>query len=1091
MKSQRKFYALLLALLLVPAMAFAAWAQQSDEDVNDEEPLDAVVTIFDSGSDEDGREILDRDIESDDDPEAPEVTGKIGILAWGKGPISIKKGDIDTLAGGIYAAAEGGKIDISAGSIFSSYGIFSYLNGGSLTADTGTINADRDFGLGIRAENGGKAEFLISGGASSNTTSDSAETEDTTGGGIFAISDGISAEADNAEIDIHTDTVEAGGFGADLTAQNGGKITVDSEEISGDDTGVSIHSYGNGSEISVDSYDLYAKNIGLDIFAEENGKASVKTNDGSVIADHAVDIHNEGGTVDVNTGELEGSSGLTIRSGSGETKVTTADMLIENYGLRVNLTTPETEGEDPESTSAQSSSTSAPVAEVTINGDIANVFEAPETGEGGIEAPEEPIDPESVSPLSGKDAADTEPDEDPWTEEIEWEEDEDGWNDEPAAPGDGEEIDWDEWDPEEDISQESDPTGVASGVILNADINNAQVKVSVNGINVLGGNEMSAENAAAITFKASDTVETGYGNIIQALDGGTVEASFDKDVIAGGKAVDTFADGTGNVNVNVSEEIKSESTDTETAGISAVSMDTAETVINAGKSINVSYVAEEKDPNAIAYGIMTRNTGGKITIDAAEGLSVSGPQAVGVQLINDADFVDPDEITEVNSSGPKAAGENAPVTIVTIGQDISVKGDSNAVGAYILNRGELKLTVGKRDENTKGIIAEGNPASGMSIVSDGTTFIEVFGNVRGTDYGLSVNAADDLEEMGDDFDITHANIDILVSETISGRKQSLEVNQDQTSEQLDLTVWQIELNGSKDAALDADKTPNEDIENNIKYIVRIAPDSADKIEAVKEDGSPLETSHGYPAAKAGEKVYVKAVNDYELKGAYNGKTGKTPLQQDQNGYYLEIPVGGGVWLSVGEQPQPVVPSDGMNFYPFGDLSWLFDRELPGTGFSAAHFTPLPARPQDLSYNSTGLLLQLPTLDVMEPIVTIPRSEDGSYPVEWLDRSIGLLEQSSLPGEGITVLTGHNHMNTTEIGPFLFIRDMEEGDRIMITDEDNMMRIYRVYGNYKITSNNFASVAGNVRENALVLITCEDESVEGGYLNRRVIFAEPL
>ena len=33
---------------------------------------------------------------------------------------------------------------------------------------------------------------------------------------------------------------------------------------------------------------------------------------------------------------------------------------------------------------------------------------------------------------------------------------------------------------------------------------------------------------------------------------------------------------------------------------------------------------------------------------------------------------------------------------------------------------------------------------------------------------------------------------------------------------------------------------------------------------------------------------------------------------------------------------------------------------------------------------------------------------------------------SLPGEGITVLTGHNHLNTGEIGPFLFLNRLEAG-----------------------------------------------------------------
>jgi hypothetical protein len=62
---------------------------------------------------------------------------------------------------------------------------------------------------------------------------------------------------------------------------------------------------------------------------------------------------------------------------------------------------------------------------------------------------------------------------------------------------------------------------------------------------------------------------------------------------------------------------------------------------------------------------------------------------------------------------------------------------------------------------------------------------------------------------------------------------------------------------------------------------------------------------------------------------------------------------------------------------------------------------------------------------------------------------------------------------------------------MINGKFNEMQTWRVYGNYKIASDGFASIADEIRENALVLITCEDEAVEGGYLNRRVILAEPM
>ena len=216
-------------------------------------------------------------------------------------------------------------------------------------------------------------------------------------------------------------------------------------------------------------------------------------------------------------------------------------------------------------------------------------------------------------------------------------------------------------------------------------------------------------------------------------------------------------------------------------------------------------------------------------------------------------------------------------------------------------------------------------------------------------------------------------------------------------------------------------------------------------------------------------------------GWFDAPTGGNQLTKDDdltgvNGLYAH-------WESDERQPVPPTPD-----YP--DWFWLLDGELPATGFSAAHVTPLKERPQGLVYGATGFTLQIPKLDVTESIVNVPAADD-KYPVEWLGSEVGLLEGSSLPGEGVTVLTGHNHLNTTEIGPFLFLGTLDKGDRLMVSNKQNKVMSYQVYGNYKVASDGFALIADEIHENALILITCEDESVDGGYLNRRVILAEPL
>ena len=119
--------------------------------------------------------------------------------------------------------------------------------------------------------------------------------------------------------------------------------------------------------------------------------------------------------------------------------------------------------------------------------------------------------------------------------------------------------------------------------------------------------------------------------------------------------------------------------------------------------------------------------------------------------------------------------------------------------------------------------------------------------------------------------------------------------------------------------------------------------------------------------------------------------------------------------------------------------------------------------------------------------------DEEYPVTWLGASAGLLEGSALPGEGRALLTGHNHLNTMEAGPFALIETLSEGDRIFVTDPGNGLQIFEVYMNTKIDEFDFAGLykISESDEHSLTLITCEDERPEGGYANRRIIAAKPI
>ena len=101
----------------------------------------------------------------------------------------------------------------------------------------------------------------------------------------------------------------------------------------------------------------------------------------------------------------------------------------------------------------------------------------------------------------------------------------------------------------------------------------------------------------------------------------------------------------------------------------------------------------------------------------------------------------------------------------------------------------------------------------------------------------------------------------------------------------------------------------------------------------------------------------------------------------------------------------------------------------------------------------------------------------------------------MPGEGYSFIAAHNTLNDTEYGPFAMLGTLEVNDLITISGNgksNKNLKTFRVFENTILTPGDMKAlekVAGS-EEKTLVLITCENESAEGGYLNRRVIFAKP-
>ena len=470
-----------------------------------------------------------------------------------------------------------------------------------------------------------------------------------------AISIYADGTTESMKLDHNIDSEETG---AELTAVNSGKITltVDEEgmvEIYGANAGVLITTEGSGSTVNASTNTIDSEILGLGIDAGKGTTVSVINTD-FIGGNTAVDIVNDGGTVTVKNGDVEGVVGVSLSSGSGETTVETTDIHANGYGIFLDITE---EGEnDGESGSAQ-----APKVKVTVDGDIKDDlgnnpgaddpgFEPGDPEDSGEET--EPKDVDNLSPSEvGSDIL-------PGNDDI----------DDPDSENDGD---------DEEFTIEN-----STGISITADIQGAEVEAGVSGgISMSYGNEVEADNGSVVKLYVGKAVETDYGNRISASGSSTVEVSFGSDINAGGKAIDTYTD-SASLKVGANGDVISEDTDDgdfETVGIYTNSEGNGTTEITVGKGIKVT--SREKDYTA--YGIEAANIGGKVTIDVNENVAVSGDDAVGIYLLNDPDggsFGDEDDPDAV----PHAPAQ--PETIIKIKGNAAAAGTKGGTGAEIWNQ---------------------------------------------------------------------------------------------------------------------------------------------------------------------------------------------------------------------------------------------------------------------------------------------------------------------------------------------------------------------------------------------------------------------
>ncbi|MCR5575595.1 MAG: InlB B-repeat-containing protein [Oscillospiraceae bacterium] len=325
------------------------------------------------------------------------------------------------------------------------------------------------------------------------------------------------------------------------------------------------------------------------------------------------------------------------------------------------------------------------------------------------------------------------------------------------------------------------------------------------------------------------------------------------------------------------------------------------------------------DDSAEAFGIVVYSKGSdhETTINT-ESIQVTGngddySNAVGLDLYSSNSVSGSNNSLEINIDGNLTVHDE-----LTTAQGVRLYNDEGA-------NNSVRITVNGNVTATMNTEDSGELAEGMALTTGGSgnkTEVVVDGDMTADRRGLGV----DTEEGG--------STDVVVTGTISGTYVGIGFGDDFDVDNTSVTTWKIESDGVLVDTLYDYMSPEEITaiaEKFIHYIVKLAqPEQGDILQAVKADGSALDTKTYKVSEDEGEKtvstqtegkiVRLKLNSDkYEIVSAEN--VDGTPLSKDDQGYYYSVTRGGGILLSAilkeKKPPEPPTPPDPPKPQPSG------------------------------------------------------------------------------------------------------------------------------------------------------------------------------
>lgn len=350
-----------------------------------------------------------------------------------------------------------------------------------------------------------------------------------------------------------------------------------------------------------------------------------------------------------------------------------------------------------------------------------------------------------------------------------------------------------------------------------------------------------------------------------------------------------------------------------------------------GGAVNIDVTGDVTATEAEA-AVYAENQGGTININVTADVSATGADVNTGVVIGSS----PATTEETYSIDKDADPVMINVDDVILHKTVQIGGEwvkiyKSGGKLYALNEDDTTYQPVKEEE--------------VEVYDEGNTNVTITGDVTADDIGVAV----ELPEV--------QTANITIDGTVSGQTAGIVLKGDtQLSESVTMTVWEVIPNKDnvivvRESEGDDGKTvytQDEEAEKLVQYIIRIKDDSVPYIAMYGTTDFTAGNGEKYKVAYEGDTVLVRLniPDGKELVGAYwdVDQKGQMLVDPDTGEYYVEVPRGGGVQLSLVMKD---IPKPANNNVSYCTLKFFEDKDAAAKNVTVAkgHMYTLPAAPE--------------------------------------------------------------------------------------------------------------------------------------------------